>query len=183
MFEMKQCLLPASTNSLRRPLLANAYKERGHKKRIKWRNREKIWTYIWPKKCLEREGIRKGLNEGIWKKIWPKKNLIEVSVARRVPGIYVVLSLARPVKIWHNCKNMEQMYKKVMYWMDGRKIGFLLALHQRHLVNPWPRPWPWPWPWPWVMVQTMTMTKTKTNTIFHFTHLGTGIRDSLLILG
>ena len=64
------------------------------------------------------------------------KNLIEVSVARRVPGIYVVLSLARPVKIWHNCKNMEQMYKKVMYWMDGRKIGFLLALHQRHLVNP-----------------------------------------------
>ena len=25
-------------------------------------------------------------------------NLIEVAVARRVPGIYVILSLARPVK-------------------------------------------------------------------------------------
>ena len=53
-------------------------------------------------KCLEREGIRKGIGrEDNLKENLTPKNLIEVSVARRVPGIYVVLSLARPVKIWY----------------------------------------------------------------------------------
>ena len=54
-------------------------------------------------KCLEREGIRKGIGrEDNLKENLTPKNLIEVSVARRVPGIYVVLSLARPVKYGTN---------------------------------------------------------------------------------
>ena len=59
---------------MRRPLLANAW--RGHKI-----NQNVEFG------CEVGEGGREYIFD---------KNLIEVAVARRVPGIYVVLSLARP---------------------------------------------------------------------------------------